>query len=90
MKKISVPNSVPTQPKPEISKKKTSKKIQKVNSNIISIQNRFREIEKEKKILVPNYVHTRPGQENFEKNSKKILGIKKPISSLIFRQKEIR
>jgi len=27
--------------------------------------------ESEKKILVPNSVHTRPGQENSEKNSKK-------------------
>ena len=30
-----------------------------------------------KKNLVPNSVHTRPGQQNFEKNSKKILKIKK-------------
>ena len=28
--------------------------------------------DKERKILVPNFVHTRPVQENFEKNSKKI------------------
>ena len=36
--------------------------------------------EREKKILVPNFVHTRPGQENFEKNRKKIQKIKKPLS----------
>ena len=29
--------------------------------------------EREKKILVPNFVHTRPRQENFEKNRKKKL-----------------
>ena len=28
--------------------------------------------EREKKILLPNSVHTRPGQENSERNSKKI------------------
>ena len=28
--------------------------------------------EKEKKSLVPNFVYTRPGEENSEKNSKKI------------------
>jgi len=32
--------------------------------------------ESEKKILVPNSVHTRPGQENSEKNSKKIKKLK--------------
>ena len=42
--------------------------------------------EKEKKILVPNSVHTQPGQENSEKNSKKIQKIKKPLSGIIFRQ----
>ena len=42
--------------------------------------------EREKKILLPNVVHTRPGQENSEKNSKKIQKIKKPHSSIIFSQ----
>ena len=37
------------------------------------------EIEK-KKILLPNSVHTRPRQENSEKNSKKIEKIKKPLT----------
>ena len=27
--------------------------------------------EKEKTILIPNSVHTQPGEENFEKNNKK-------------------
>ena len=40
---------------------------------------RWIEKEEKKKILYPNSVHTRPGQENSEKNSKKIEKIKKPI-----------
>ena len=39
-----------------------------------------------KNILDPNSVHTRPGQENFEKNSKKIEKIKKPPSGIISSQ----
>ena len=51
----------------------------------------MREAEKEKKkILVANSVHTCPGQENFEKNSKKIQKIKKPLSGFISSQNEIR
>ena len=37
-----------------------------------------------KKNFVPNSVHTRPGQENSEINSKKIQKIKKPLSGIIF------
>ena len=90
MKKILDSNSVPTQPKLKNSKKKNSKKIQeikKVNSDSISIQNGLRETEKEKekkKILVPNSVHTRPGRESSERNSKKIQKIEKPVSGTIF------
>ena len=47
----------------------------------------MRQAEKEKKNLVPNSVHTRPGQENFKKNSKKI---EKPLPSIIFNQNEMR
>ena len=46
-----IPNSVPTQPELENSKKKKSKKIQrikKVNSGITSIQNGLREVEEER------------------------------------------
>ena len=43
-----------------------------------------------KKTLVPNSVHTRLGQENSEKNSKKIQKIKKPLSGFIFSQNGIR
>ena len=50
-KKILVPNSVSTQPEWENSKKKSKKirKIKKVNSGIISIQNGLREAEQERK-----------------------------------------
>ena len=34
---------------------------------------------KEKKILAPNSVHTRPGQDNSQKNNKKSLKIIKPL-----------
>ena len=46
--------------------------------------------ESEKKILVPNSIHTQPGQENSEKNSKKIKKIKKPLSGIIFSQNGMR
>ena len=47
--------------------------------------------EKEKKkFLVPNSVHSRPGQENYEKNNKKIQKIKKPLSGIIFTQNRMR
>jgi len=44
----------------------------------------------ENKILVPNSVHTRLGQENSEKNSKKIQKIIKPIPGIIFSQNGMR
>ena len=44
--------------------------------------------EREKKILVPNSVHTQPGPENSNKNRKK--KIKKPLSGTIFSQNGIR
>ena len=39
--------------------------------------------EREKTILVPNFVPTRPGVEKSNKNSKKILKIKKHYSDII-------
>ena len=57
----------------EIPKKiaKKLKKLKKPLSDIIFCQNEMSQAEKEKKeILLPNSVHTRLGQENFEKNSK--------------------
>jgi len=75
-KKILVPNSVPTQPKIENSKKKKAKNFKKIKKT--SFQYYFKpkwdEIarERDKKHLVPNSVHTRPEQENSKKNCKKI------------------
>ena len=46
--------------------------------------------EREKKILLPNSVHTRLRQENFEKISKKIEKIQKPLSAINFSQNGMR
>ena len=45
---------------------------------------------KRKKILLPNSVQTRLGQENSEKNCKKIEKIKKPLSDIISSQNGMR
>ena len=37
----------------------------------------------DKRIVDPNFAHTRPGGENSEKNSKKIQKIKKQLSDVI-------
>ena len=51
----------------------------------------MRQAEKEqKKKIIPNSDHTRPGQQNSEKNSKKIEKIKKPLSDIIFSQNGMR
>jgi len=47
-------------------------------------------VEREKKNLVPNSVRTRPGQENSEKNSKKILKTKNVNSRIISIRKGLR
>ena len=44
----------------------------------------------ENKILLQNCVHTRPGQEYSEKNSKKIRKIIKPLPGSIFSQNGMR
>ena len=44
----------------------------------------------ENKILVPNSVRSRRGQENSEKNCKKIQKIKKSIPGIIFSQNGMR
>ena len=46
--------------------------------------------EREKKNLVPNSVHTRPGKGNYEKNNKKKQKIKKVISGIISIQNWLR
>ena len=45
---------------------------------------------REKKKFAPIFVHTRPGEENSEKNSKKFQKIKKPLSGIIFSQNGMR
>ena len=59
----------------KISKKKIAKKLKKFKNLFPTyFQPKGQEIGRErgKKFLLPNAVHTRPGHENFEKNSKKI------------------
>ena len=72
--------------------KKKGKNIQKIKKTtfLCNFQPKRDDIsrEREKNILVPNSVHTQLGQENFEKNSKKIQKIEKPLSSTIFRKKK--
>ena len=46
--------------------------------------------EKEKKKIVPNSVHSRPGKENSQKKIKKIQKIIKPLLGLIFSQNGMR
>ena len=46
--------------------------------------------ERVKKILDPNYVHTRPGQENSKKKNKKNKKNKKPLSGIIFSHNGMR
>ena len=73
--------------------KKIAKKFKKLKTSFwYNFQPKRVEIgrEREKKILVPNSVHTRPGQENSQRNSKKIQKIKKLNSSFISIQKGLR
>ena len=70
--------------------KKIEKKIKKPLSSIIFSQNGMRNAEKDKKILVPNAVNARPGQENSEKNCIKIQKIKKPLSNIICSENRMR
>ena len=55
--------------------KKIGKKFKKLKNLFpvlfLAKRGRDRPRKGKKKILVPNSVHTRPGQENFEKNRKK-------------------
>ena len=59
---------------------------------MILSQNGMRQAEKwkTKKVLLQNSVHTRPGQENSEKNSKEIQKIIKPLPAIIFSQNGMR
>ena len=83
---------------------KKFKKLKKKNYFTQNLQPKWDEIgrEREKKILVPNSVPTKPGKENSkkilkirkqdspEKNSKKIQKTKKPLFGIIFSQNGMR
>ena len=73
-------------PEKKISKK-IAKKLKKISLQHY-LQPKLNEMgqEREKKILVPNSVLTRFGNENSEKYSKKVPKIKKPFSIIIFSQ----
>ena len=74
-------------------RKKIEKKIKKIKkplSGIISIHKGLGEVEKERKIIVPNSVHTRPVEENCEKNNEIIQKIKKHFSGIISNQNGMR
>ena len=74
--------------------KKNSKQIQKILKTTFRhyLQPKRDEIgtKREKKILVPNSVHTRPRKENSKKNRKKIQKTKKLLSAIIFSQNGMR
>ena len=73
--------------------KKIAKKFKKLKTSFRRyFQPKRDEIgrESEKKILLTNSVHTRPGKENYEKNSKKLQQIKNPLSGIIFSQNGMR
>ena len=71
---------------------KKNQKIKKSLSGIIFSQNGWRSAEKEReKNLVPNSVHTWPGEENSQKkNRKKNQKIKKSLSGISFNQNRRR
>ena len=71
------------EPKTKTKKQKTKNKKQKKNKK----KNRNK---KKNKILALNSVHTRSGQENYEKNSKKIQKIIKPLHGISFNQNGMR
>ena len=72
-------------PSKKIPKKiaKKLKQLKKPLSDIIFCQNEMRQAEKEKKKnLLPNSVHTRLGQENFEKVANKFKKLKNLFPTL--------
>ena len=74
--------------------KEIVKKFKKFKNHFLTLffakMGRDRPRKRKKKILLPNSVQTRLGQENSEKNSKKIEKIKKPLSDIIFSQNGMR
>ena len=76
-----------------LKKKKKKKKLKNLKNPFLALflaKTERDRLKKEKKILVPNSVHTRPRQENSKKNSKKSQKIKKPLSNIIFCQNGMR
>ena len=64
---------------------KKNQKIKKPHSGYIFSKNRDEIGQKtQKKILLPNSIHTQPWEENSKNNSKKIEKIKKPLSGIMF------
>jgi len=67
--------------------KKIAKKFKKLRNLFLVlclVKTRLDRLRKgKKKLLVPNSVHTRPGEENSKNNSKKIQRIEKPLSGII-------
>ena len=74
--------------------KKIEKKIKKLKNLLaelfLATTGVDRPKNREKKNFAPISVHTRPGEENSEKNSKKIQKIKKPLSGIISSQNVMR
>ena len=72
-------------------KKKKEKKEPKTKTKKQKTKNKKKtKTKKKNKILVLNSVHTRSGQENYEKNSKKIQKIIKPLHGISFNQNGMR
>ena len=67
--------------------KKIAKKLKNLFPALSLAKTGMRQTEKQgKKILVPNSVHTQLGKEKYEKNSKKVQKIKKPLSGIFISQ----
>ena len=62
------------------------KKFKNLFSTLFLAKTRWDRPRKRKKNFTSEFRSTRPGQENSEKNSKKIEKIKKPLSNIIFSQ----
>ena len=95
-KKILVPNSVPTRPGQENSKKKipknfkNKKKMKKLIPALFLSKTGWGRPRKRKKNLIPNSVPTQPELGNSKKKNKKIQKIKKVNSGIISIQNGLR
>ena len=92
-KKILVPNSVPTQPEPEISKKKVKKfkKLKKLISALFLSKTGWGRARKREKKFSPGFRSFSTSARKFQKKKqKKIQKIKKVISGIISIQNGLR